>query len=100
MSGIRDFAEDQPMDDFNEIPTEKKCVKRQRLYSGCIQKSNSQTSEGTDESIESLVLKRENSTTIHSKRYLCLAVLFGVMCASSLTNNSSQDTQFKEPLSR
>lgn len=99
MSGIRG-CEDEQMDDFSELPADKKSPKRQRLYSGCIQKSNSQTSEGTDESIESLVLKRENSTSIHSKRYLCLAVLFGVMCASSLTNNTPVDTQFKEPLSR
>lgn len=35
MSGIRD-QEDQQMDDFSELPSDKKNSKRQRLYSGCI----------------------------------------------------------------
>lgn len=93
-------SDDEQMDDFSELPGEKKSAKRQRLYSGCIQKSNSQTSEGTNESLDSLILKRDNSSSIHSKGYLCLAVLFGVMCASSLTNNQTSDAQFKEPLPR
>ena len=100
MSAMRD-SDDEQMDDFSELPTEKKTMKRQRLYSGCIQKSNSQTSEGTNESLDSLILKRESSSNIHSKGYLGLALLFGVMCASSLTNNqASEAAQFKEPLPR
>lgn len=79
------------IDDFSELPTEKKSTKRPRLYSGCIQKSTSGTSEGTNESHESLILKRESSTSMHSKGYFCLAVLFGMMCASSLTNNGTSD---------
>lgn len=90
MSAFRD-TDDQEIDDFSELPTEKKSVKRPRLYSGCIQKSNSQTSEGTNESLDSLILKRENSTSMHSKGYLRLAVLFGMMCASSITNNGTSD---------
>lgn len=99
ISAVRD-SDDERMDDFSELPEEKNNTKRQRLYSGCIQKSNSNTSEGTNESLDSLILKRDNSSSIHSKGYLALAVLFGVMCASSLTTNQTPDAQFKEPLPR
>jgi hypothetical protein len=40
MSAARQ-SDDEQMDDFSELPCEKKSAKRQRLYSGCIQKSNS-----------------------------------------------------------
>merc|ERR1711934_264345 len=99
LSEIRDREiNDQNMiDDFSELPTEKKSTQRPRLYSGCIQKSTSGTSDGTDESRDnSLILKRESSTSMHSKGYFCLAVVFGMMCASSITNNGTSDGQFKE----
>lgn len=79
------------MDDFSELPLPSNTPKRQRLYSGCIYKSSSQTSEESNETFDSMILKRETSNSMHSKGYLCLAVLFGIMCASSLSNSSASD---------
>jgi hypothetical protein len=86
-------------DDF-EYSNKKTNMKRPRLYSGCIQKSTSGTSEGTIESQDTYVLKRDSSSSMHGKGSFFLAVVFGMMCASSLANNGSSDGKFKEPLPR
>jgi len=63
------------------------CHKRPRLYSGCIQTGTSATSEVTNESHETFILKRDQPGAMHSKGYFFLAVVFGMMCASSYVAN-------------
>jgi len=100
VSNTKEPMEHLMADDYVEYTNNKANMKRPRLYSGCIQQSTSGTSAEGSESHDTFVLKRDGSSTMHSKGYFCLAVLFGMMCASSFANNGSSDGSFKEPLPR